>query len=162
MLPKKEEQVGSMKRIGGSEVWTRRIHTPQMDQDGRVTGSAIWELVDGGYIYPNGEPVRDREALNMIPDQHRAEALAWWDRTFGAGAVADQSDQPGVADVMAENQRLKAQIAGLQSDASAGQMPGRELAEPGKDPEKEEIKSQVGKKKADRGTTVLGQMGINV
>jgi hypothetical protein len=160
MLPKPTVPEGSRMVLNGVEFHT--IHNFTTEQGN------VLETVGGEYILPNGEPVRERTLLELLPDQHKQKALAWWDQRFGDGEVVEkeppitQSDLPSMADLMAENQLLKAQIAGLQSDAMPGAMVGHELAQPDKDPEKAEVKRPAGRPKVDRGTSVLKSMGINV
>jgi hypothetical protein len=162
MLPKETVPEGSKKIINGKEVYT--LHYFTMEEGN------CFETVSGDFIYPNGESVKDRTLLEALPEQHRQRALAWWEKKFGDGSgvveentgqldvAGEETVQPTVADLMAENEVLKAQIAAMSTDSHAGQGP----FEPGKDLKEKEIKRPTGKQKADRGTTVLKQMGINV
>lgn len=156
MLSKEAVPEGSRKILNGKEVYTRHNFTTERGN--------LFETMDGEYILPNGEPVEDRSLLESLPVGQRQAALAWWDQRFGDHTmeVPDKNEiQPTMADLVAENELLKAQIAGLRSDKV---LAGQDAFEPEKDPdpEKKEIKRHVGKPKIDRGASVLEKMGINV
>jgi hypothetical protein len=55
-----------------------------------------------------------------------------------------------MVDLMAENEALKAQIAGMKN-----------IEEPDKNPEVKETKRSPGRPKMDKGPDILKQMGIN-
>jgi hypothetical protein len=150
MLPKETVPEGSRMVLNGKEVWTIHNFTTEIGN--------VLETTGGDFIYPNGEPVSDRSLLEVLPDQHKQRALAWWNKNFGdGGGVAENTDQPSRAALMAENEALKAQIAAMSADSSAGQEP----FEPEKDLKEKETKRSAGKSKVEKGPGVLEQMGIN-
>lgn len=138
-----KEHKGSMKIIGGQEVWTIHNFPPDQEEDGRVIGASIMQLEDGGFIYGNGEPVRDRERLMLIPEQYRGEALAWWDRTFGEPDVKEevkpQPEGPTIAEAMALIQELRERL-----EATLKQPAEPDESVPSKPGSKKSIKQQMG------------------
>jgi hypothetical protein len=126
-----KEREGSRMVLGGKEVYARRMHPPEMIKDdsgvSMPNGTAIVETMEGDYFYPNGEFVREREALETLPAQHRTKALAWWDKKFGNGGakVGEKAVVQVVASAMSSIDKeafpssvtlesLSAQIASLQ------------------------------------------------
>ena len=144
MLPKETVPEGSRKVLNGVEVYTRHNFTTERGN--------IFETMDGNYILPNGKSVEDRSLLEDLPDPQRQVALAWWDHRFGATVKIPEKEtaQPNMADLMAENEALKAQIAGMKN-----------IEEPDKNPEVKETKRSPGRPKMDKGPDILKQMGIN-
>jgi hypothetical protein len=151
MLPKEAVPEGSRMVLNGKEFWTIHNFTTEIGN--------VLETTGGDFIYPNGEPVSDRLLLNLLPDQHKERALVWWNQRFGdgGGVIEEGTTQPNVADLMAENEALKAQIAAM----SAGPPAGQELFEPEKDLKVKETKRFSGKSKVEKGSDVLEEMGIN-
>jgi hypothetical protein len=148
MLPKETVPEGSRMVLNGKEFWTIHNFTTEIGN--------VLETTGGDFIYPNGEPVRDRSLLNLLPDQHKERALAWWNQRFGATVeIPEKETQPNVVDLMAENEALKAQIAAMSVDTQP------EPFEPEKDLKAKEIKRFPGKSKVEKGPGVLEQMGIN-
>ena len=144
MLPKPGVPEGSRKVLNGVEVYTRHNFTTERGN--------IFETMDGNYILPNGKSVEDRSLLEDLPDPQRQVALAWWDHRFGATIKIPEKEtaQPNMVDLMAENEALKAQIAGMKN-----------IEEPDKNPEVKETKRSPGRPKMDKGPDILKQMGIN-
>ena len=144
MLPKPAVPEGSRKVLNGVEVYTRHNFTTERGN--------IFETMDGNYILPNGKSVEDRSLLEDLPDPQRQVALAWWDHRFGATIKIPEKEtaQPNMVDLMAENEALKAQIAGMKN-----------IEEPDKNPEVKETKRSPGRPKMDKGPDILKQMGIN-
>jgi hypothetical protein len=70
--PKKE--IGSVKNIGGVIITSRRYF---IDGD-----TKIFETVDGQFVLPNGEPVKDKALFNILPPNHKERALKWHADTF--------------------------------------------------------------------------------
>jgi hypothetical protein len=70
------QEVGSYKKLGNVEMTTRRMF---VDGDLR-----IFETIQGDYVLPNGEFVKDKNLFNILPPPHQQNAFAWWERTFGA------------------------------------------------------------------------------
>jgi hypothetical protein len=70
------QEVGSYKKLGNVEMTTRRMF---VDGDLR-----IFETIQGNYVLPNGEFVKDKNLFNILPPPHQQNAFAWWERTFGA------------------------------------------------------------------------------
>jgi hypothetical protein len=151
MLPKETVPEGSRKVINGKEVYTLHYFT--------MGEKNCFETVSGDFIFPNGELVKDRTVLESLPEQHKQRALAWWEKNFGdGGTVEEDTAQPSVADLMAENKALREQIALMEADP-----PGRqEFFEPEKGTQvAKDAKGRFqAKSKVDRGTDVLKQMGI--
>lgn len=67
---KVEKEAGAYKKLGDVELTTRR-----MFQDGDIK---ILETIGGDYVLPNGKPLEDIELINIIPEPHKAKALAWF------------------------------------------------------------------------------------
>ncbi len=69
------QEVGSYKKLGNVEMTTRHMF---VDGDLR-----IFETIQGDYVLPNGEFIKDKNLFNILPPPHKDTALAWWGRTFG-------------------------------------------------------------------------------
>jgi hypothetical protein len=69
------QEVGSYKKLGNVEMTTRRMF---VDGDLR-----IFETIQGDYVLPNGEFVKDKNLFNILPPPHQQNAFAWWERTYG-------------------------------------------------------------------------------
>jgi hypothetical protein len=150
MLAKETVPEGSRMVLNGKEVFIIHNFTTERGN--------VFETTGGEYILPNGEPVNDRSLLEVLPDQHRQRALSWWEKNFGdGGTVEEDMTQPNVADLMAENEMLKAQIASMSAGSPVQQ-------EPVETEDRTRIKDAKGrfqaKSKVDRGSEVLKQMGI--
>ena len=114
MLPKPAVPEGSRMVLNGKEVWIIHNFTTEVGN--------VLETTGGDFIYPNGEPVSDRLLLDLLPDQHKQRALAWWDHRFGATIeIPEKETQPNVVDLMAENEALKAQIAAMSAGSPVQQ-----------------------------------------
>lgn len=66
---------------GGGEIDSRRMFV-----DG---GATILETMNGDYVYLNGKTVANEEDFNILPEQHKKEALIWF-RTRGAKEEAQR------------------------------------------------------------------------
>jgi len=151
MLPKPAVPEGSRMVLNGKEVWIIHNFTTEVGN--------VLETTGGDFIYPNGEPVSDRLLLDLLPDQHKQRALAWWDHRFGATIeIPEKETQPNVVDLMAENEALKAQIAAM----SAGSPVQQETVETEKRTRvTKDVKGRFqAKPKVDRGSEILKSMGI--
>ena len=155
MLPQEvKAEKGSRMVLKGVEVWIIHNFTTERGN--------VYDTGDRAFILPNGEPVRDRTLLDLLPDQHKQRALAWWDQEFGDHTMevpVEDTAQPSVADLMAENKALREQIALMQADP-----PGRqEFFEPEKGTQvAKDAKGRFqAKSKVDRGSEVLKNMGIS-
>ena len=151
MLPKETVPEGSRMVLNGKEVWIIHNFTTEVGN--------VLETTGGDFIYPNGEPVSDRLFLDLLPDQHKQRALAWWDHRFGATIeIPEKETQPNVVDLMAENEALKAQIAAM----SAGSPVQQETVETEKRTRvTKDVKGRFqAKPKVDRGSEILKSMGI--
>jgi len=150
MLPKETQPEGSRKVINGKEVYT--LHYFTMEEGN------CFETVNGDFIFPNGELVKDRTVLEFLPEQHKQRALAWWEKNFGdgGGTVEEDTAQPNVADLMAENKALKAQIASMSADHQEPFEP-----EKGTQVTKDAKGRFQAKSKVDRGSEILKNMGIS-
>jgi hypothetical protein len=69
------QEVGSYKKLGNVEMTTRRMF---VDGDLR-----IFETIQGDYVLPNGEFIKDKNLFNILPPPHQQNAFAWWERTYG-------------------------------------------------------------------------------
>lgn len=154
MLPQEvKAEKGSRMVLKGVEVWIIHNFTTERGN--------VYDTGDGAFILPNGEPVRDRTLLDLLPDQHKQRALAWWDQEFGDHTmeVPEDTVQPSVADLMAENKALREQIALMEANPPGQQ----ELFEPEKRTQvTKDTKGRFqAKSKVDRGSEVLKDMGIS-
>ena len=150
MLPKPAVPEGSRMVLNGKEVWIIHNFTTEVGN--------VLETTGGDFIYPNGEPVSDRLFLDLLPDQHKQRALAWWDHRFGATIEIPEKEtaQPNVVDLMAENEALKAQIAAMSADHQESLEP-----EKGTQATKDAKGRFQAKSKVDRGSEILKNMGIS-
>lgn len=96
---------GSRKVLGGQEVFTRRNYTTERGN--------IFETMDGQYILANGELVKDRSHLEILPEQHRQKALDWWDVTFGG--VKPKPAAPSTDELLAKIKKLEADNTALEA-----------------------------------------------
>lgn len=70
--PQKER--GSVKNLGGVTITSIRYFV-----DGELK---VFETVDGQFVLPNGEPVKDKALFNILPPNHKERALLWHAETF--------------------------------------------------------------------------------
>jgi len=122
-----EKREGSRMVLGGNEVYVRRMFPPEMIKDesgvSMPNGTAMVETMEGAYLFLNGEFVKEREALETLPEQHKVKALAWWDEKFGNGggtieakAIAEQEISSVPVSIL---ESLAAQMASLQERVAA-------------------------------------------
>ena len=135
--------------MNGREVWTRHNFTTEQGN--------VLETMGGEYILPNGEPATDRAILELLPDQHKQKALAWWDRMFG-GSQTQEKPVHTTEFVPETVESLMAQMAIIQERIATVQ--GAKVAkdvEPDadKEPKKPPVKSRT-----EKIPDVLAQMGI--
>jgi len=151
MLPSQTQPEGSRMVLNGKEVWITHNFTTERGN--------VFETTGGDFIHPNGESVRDRSLLELLPDQHKQRALVWWNQGFGTTIKIPEKEtaQPNVADLVAENEALKAQIVAMSADSHVEQEP----FEPEKNLKEKDLKRSPGRPKMDKGPDVLKQMGIN-
>ena len=157
MLPKPAVPEGSRKVLNGVEVYTRHNFTTEQGN--------FFETMDGNYILPNGEPVKDRSLLESLLDPQRQKALAWWDQRFGG---VEKEEEAPPADKKMTKAELLAEIRSLQAQAEAMEDEGPETAEAaeavtGKAEKLKDTKASKrtsGRPKTEKEPSVLSQMGI--
>lgn len=149
MLPKPAVPEGSRKTLNGIEVFTRHNFTTEIGN--------VFETMGGEYILPNGEEVKDKAILELLPDQHKQKALAWWNRMFGGGET--QGKTVNAPEVVPGNvESLMAQIAILQDQIATLQ--GTKVVKDAEPDVDKEPKKPVVKPRTEKIPDVLVQMGI--
>lgn len=155
MASVQQKHRGSRKILNGEEVWTVHTFPPEYTEDG-LQGAAIVETENGDFLLMNGEFVKDRVALETLPEQHRGRAIAWWNKTFGVAAdVVPKQAEDSDEDIQSQIRALQDKLTSRQSSKSVD-VP-RETEDAGTEDEANKTKRSPGRPRLDRGSEALKQ-----
>jgi hypothetical protein len=164
MLPNQTVPEGSRKVLNGVEVYTRHNFTTEQGN--------FFETMDGNYILPNGEPVKDKSLLESLPDPQRQKALAWWDQRFGGPEFEEEvlpPDHPAPpaagkkmtkAELLAEIRSLQAQAEAMEDEAPEPVEKTEAVTGKAEQPKDNKASKRTGRPKTEKEPSVLSQMGI--